>query len=888
MIFSKKEKILFFSLLFAISLPIYGQMYTVPSSGFTSYTVCSGTLYDANGTSNYGKYYSGYAILYPSTPGHFIRVSGTIAGETCCDYLYIYDGAGTGGTLLWHGVASSGTVPVVTSTTGPLTVRFTSDGSVTGQGFELNISCCDHCSCAIENANLSIINSGTDFITISWTGSSSVPNYIVEYGPAGFTPGTGQQVSTTSTTYTITGLREGQNYDIYVYFDCDNDGSITGDTYANFTYSHTNCIDFSNFNAPGVVCTYGTTSNPFSNTGVVDGRHTIMTGGTDPYTYGQLPCVPPGGVNSVRLGNSSVGAQAESITYTYSVDTNINEILILRYAAVLQNPGHSYSQQPRFIFKILNAAGIEIDPLCCSADFVSGNTTQGWQSGSSSTLWKPWTNVGIDVSPYHGQNIRVQLVTYDCSPTAHFGYAYFTLECGGKKRLTVESCGDATEITYTAPRGFNYRWYLSTNPSQTISTNQSVTVTTNSNATLYCDVSFIDNVNCKFTLSTVVTPRYPYADFIYNRLGCDYTYDFINYSTISDDGIVPNTSGEPCETYYWDFGNGETSTEENPTITYDAPGTYTVRLIAGITNDMCQDTIEKTITIIPFAPYIVGDTVSCEGENNVLTIMDGTAYLWDTGETTPSINVAPTTTTTYSATVTHVDGCTETVEHTILVHPTFNSSITASICQGESYLENGFSLQNVRTVGMNTFVLPLTTEHGCDSIVTLHLEVKPLPVVELGNDITVCFDQEGNPYLDAGRDFDTYSWSNGLNTRMIQVTDTGLYSILVTLNGCKAKDSIRVNNLCPFQLYVPNTITAYLADGTNDYFYLPNTEKIKELEIHIYDRWGQLVFESKDMNFRWDGTVYGTITPNTIYNYQLFIISDDGKKHVFKGHITVL
>ena len=176
---------------------------------------------------------------------------------------------------MWHGVASSGTVPVVTSTTGPLTVRFTSDGSVTGQGFELNISCCDHCSCAIENANLSIINSGTDFITISWTGSSSVPNYIVEYGPAGFTPGTGQQVSTTSTTYTITGLREGQNYDIYVYFDCDNDGSITGDTYANFTYSHTNCIDFSNFNAPGVVCTYGTTSNPFSNTGVVDGRHTI-------------------------------------------------------------------------------------------------------------------------------------------------------------------------------------------------------------------------------------------------------------------------------------------------------------------------------------------------------------------------------------------------------------------------------------------------------------------------------------------------------------------------------------------------------------------------------------------------------------------------------------
>lgn len=864
------------------------QTYTVPSSGSTSYTLCSGTLYDANGNSNYGNGWEGYAVLYPSTPGNLIQLSGTISGESCCDYLYIYDGVGTSGTILWQGVASSGTVPSVTSTTGPVTVRFRSDGSVTGQGFALNVSCCNYCSCGGSNANVQITNTGANFATVTWTANAAVPTYIVEYGPSGFTPGTGTTIATPSNSVTLTGLSEGTLYDIYVYFDCDNNGSIVGDIYSQILYLHTTCIDFTNLTAPGVTCTYGSFSNPYSSTGVVNGRHTVMTGGTDPYTSGQLLCVPPGSAQSVRLGNSSTGSQAESITYTYTVDTSTNEILILKYAAVLQNPGHTYANQPRFTFRILNSAGLEIDPICSSADFISGNSTQGWASGTSSTLWKNWTTVGVDVSPYHGQTIRIQLTTYDCNHSGHFGYAYFTLECGGKKRLDIESCGDVAEITYSAPVGFNYRWYLSTNPAQTISTNRSVTVTTSSNAILYCDVSFIDNATCRFTLSTSVTRRYPYADFTYNRVGCDYTYEFINNSTISDDGIVPNGSGEPCETYYWDFGNGDSSKNENPSVTYQNPGTYTVTLIAGINDDMCQDTIQQTITIIPFDPQIIGDTVSCEGDQHTLSITDGIAYEWNTGDTTVVIDVEPLTTTTYSAIVTHVDGCKDTIEHTIVVHPIFASSFSASICKGESYTENGFNLINVRNVGDNVYTLPLSSIYGCDSIITLNLEVKPLPEVELGNDITICFEDAGGPYLDAGRNYDTYLWSTGQSTRMIQVSDTGLYSILVSLQGCEATDSITIHDLCPFRIYLPNTITPYYADGNNDYFYLPTTERIKEMKISIYDRWGQLVFESNEANFRWDGTVNGTLTPNTVYNYRLFIISSDGKRHVFKGHITVL
>ncbi|HOF46394.1 MAG TPA: hypothetical protein PLZ46_06400, partial [Bacteroidales bacterium] len=79
-------------------------------------------LYDHGGTGNYSNYANGYTTLYPVNPGDKIEVSGTISGESCCDYLNIYDGVGTSGTRLWCGVTSTGTVPLVRSTSGPLTI----------------------------------------------------------------------------------------------------------------------------------------------------------------------------------------------------------------------------------------------------------------------------------------------------------------------------------------------------------------------------------------------------------------------------------------------------------------------------------------------------------------------------------------------------------------------------------------------------------------------------------------------------------------------------------------------------------------------------------------------------------------------------------------------
>ena len=128
---------------------VQGVEMKVPASGDNSYTTCSGHLYDNGGsTGNYANSSNGYTVLYPGTSGYKVQVSGTITCESGYDYLTIYDGIGTGGTVLWGGSAhGSGTscntftVPLIVSTTGPLTIKFYSNNSTSCAGFDLAISC---------------------------------------------------------------------------------------------------------------------------------------------------------------------------------------------------------------------------------------------------------------------------------------------------------------------------------------------------------------------------------------------------------------------------------------------------------------------------------------------------------------------------------------------------------------------------------------------------------------------------------------------------------------------------------------------------------------------------------------------------------------------------
>lgn len=179
------------------------------SNGTTMITTCSGTLYDSGGSAaGYGSGEDRSVIIRPATAGNRVQISGSITTEGGFDYLTIYDGAGTAGTVLWGGAAhGSGTacttftVPVRTSSTGPLTVRFFSNGSNNCVGFNLAVSCVAPVSPCITPSNpssfiISAISSTT--LTLGFTPPVTAPSggYVVFRSTSATPP-----VLTNGTTY---------------------------------------------------------------------------------------------------------------------------------------------------------------------------------------------------------------------------------------------------------------------------------------------------------------------------------------------------------------------------------------------------------------------------------------------------------------------------------------------------------------------------------------------------------------------------------------------------------------------------------------------------------------------------------------------------------------
>jgi len=91
-------------------------------------------------------------------------------------------------------------------------------------------------------------------------------------------------------------------------------------------------------------------------------------------------------------------------------------------------------------------------------------------------------------------------------------------------------------------------------------------------------------------------------------------------------------------------------------------------------------------------------------------------------------------------------------------------------------------------------------------------------------------------------------------------------------------------------LYLPNAITPSKPDGLNDGFFLPEKTRgqIKDFEIVIFNRWGEMVFYSTDKNFCWYGEFKGKTFHDNVYQYLIHYSNHYGKYFTTKGTITVL
>lgn len=558
---------------------------------------------------------------------------------------------------------------------------------------------------------------------------------------------------------TVTGLEALTNYRFAFNAVCDQTTSYCTTNYTDtvrvFTPAGgTGCIDPTNLAAAYTSCFYGNYNNPYANTGVIDygyssvqSRHTVHYNldERDPRTGGQLATVPEGAMASVRLGNwtsNSTSPEAESLVYGLSVDTMDFDLLIMRYAAVLQDPDHAASDQPRFSLELLNSNMEVIDSVCARADFIA-NWQMGWNFAANSVLWKDWTTVGLDMTPYSGQTVYIRLTTRDCNEGSHYGYAYFTLECM-RKSIHTSECGVVTSNQLTAPSGFNYRWYTSSSDS-TISTLQTITVPSNNYITYLCDNAFIDNPTCYFTMSAFAGVRLPLslASYSASLAPCSWDVTFVNHSTISSDGVTPVGTGEGVETARWLFGDGDSATTYNATHHYSAEGLYDVQLITGIADDRCLDTLTIPLNLLfpPTGLEITGPSERCHNATpdtlwlrGVVTLLSsstgfsladstlvGTHKLYTYRLIMDSAGYGVGTH-TFSATALDSVGCTVSLSHNVVVYPVYHSLDTRHICTlllPYSWRDTAFN------VGTPTgrYTIHRYTVHSCDSIMKVDLNV---------------------------------------------------------------------------------------------------------------------------------------------------------------------
>jgi gliding motility-associated-like protein len=143
----------------------------------------------------------------------------------------------------------------------------------------------------------------------------------------------------------------------------------------------------------------------------------------------------------------------------------------------------------------------------------------------------------------------------------------------------------------------------------------------------------------------------------------------------------------------------------------------------------------------------------------------------------------------------------------------------------------------------------------------------------------------------------TYQWSpaTGLNNSTLQnpvatVDETTTYTVTASNAFCSQSASVQVkvlSVLCDRTfVYVPNAFSPN-GDGENEVLYVRSAIASKIL-FRVFDRWGEMVFETTDMNSGWDGTFRGKLIDPDTYDYYLEADCYGGEKAIIKGNITLI
>lgn len=558
----------------------------------------------------------------------------------------------------------------------------------------------------------------------------------------------------------------------------------------------------------------------------------------------------------------------------------------------------------KFKLSTMEASIGNTDPIICIPNpvvFVN-NSANGnyfiWDFGDGNT-----SNAENPSHTYtQTGNFTVTLIVVDTNSCFYNDTVYFDVVIGafeGAVAPITQPICPGTSVQLSASGGINYLW----SPAQFLNnpTIPNPIATINSPTTFTVIVSDTCGVD---TLSVFVDVYDDVVQIIGTDIIClDQEAAFsVNLNGLqniqwSPPNIFPNPNITPVVI----------SPEESVTIGFSA-----VSINGCNVSDEHFLQVDFTLPIIDLVDFVR----ICEGGSTQVTVSGGNSFLWDDIPGVSPLNgsivtVSPAQSSWFYVTAFNACGDSQDSLFVEVIIPQINAGNDTIVCPGQTALvwasggvsyfwePNNFVVQTIEN-GSNVLVRPPistnftvygTDQYGCIGTAQVFVELFPLPFVETSPDIYAFM---GDPIIISAQanTTGTYSWQppdflscSTCQTTGVSATSNMTYVVyFIDENGCEAQDDINIS--FDAIIYVPNTFTPD-PDKFNPVF-KPEGGNIREFHMIIFNRWGEIMFESYNFNVGWDGTYGGNVCQDGTYVWVIEYTDINNNKEKLIGHVNLL
>ncbi|MBL0765681.1 PKD domain-containing protein [Marivirga atlantica] len=382
----------------------------------------------------------------------------------------------------------------------------------------------------------------------------------------------------------------------------------------------------------------------------------------------------------------------------------------------------------------------------------------------------------------------------------------------------------------------------------------------------YSIISVTDSNTPVCTGTTTGNPQI----FVYPQLEASFTFTPEQPSQPDDATITitNTTTNKNSWEYEWDFGDGTISNEVDPAPhTYEDFGDFVLKMTA--TNGLCTDTYQAVISIDAVSPIVDFRATPLEGclplvveFENLSRFADPGTYQWEFGDNQRVRAV-------------------ENPTHVYTSPGTYTVTLTADNITRNQQTETKEAYITVYETPQSSFTIP--------------------------DEFRQVFTGEEVQFVNTSIGADEFVWKFGDGNQSFDENpvhvygDSGVYDItLIAINsttGCEDSFALdaQVKVILGGESKIANAFTPSRAGPgsassnvqSNDIF-LPQVEGVSEFNMLIYNRWGELLFESNDKTIGWDGYYKGQLMPQGVYVYRLELVYENGRRETKVGDITLI